>query len=31
MLAVVRHASAGNREAWSEDDRLRPLDARGRE
>jgi 8-oxo-dGTP diphosphatase len=31
MLAVVRHASAGNREAWSEDDRVRPLDARGRE
>jgi phosphohistidine phosphatase SixA len=27
---LVRHASAGKSEAWSGDDRLRPLDARGR-
>jgi 8-oxo-dGTP diphosphatase len=29
-LLLVRHASAGDREAWVGDDRLRPLDARGR-
>jgi phosphohistidine phosphatase SixA len=28
---VIRHASAGNRSKWSGDDRLRPLDPRGRE
>ena len=28
--AVVRHASAGDRKAWQGDDRLRPLDRRGR-
>ena len=27
---LVRHASAGDRDDWSGDDRLRPLDARGR-
>jgi hypothetical protein len=27
---LVRHASAGDRADWQEDDRLRPLDARGR-
>lgn len=27
---LVRHASAGRRERWSGDDRLRPLDERGR-
>ena len=27
---LVRHASAGDRDAWTGDDRLRPLDARGR-
>jgi 8-oxo-(d)GTP phosphatase len=27
---VVRHASAGDRRAWHGDDRLRPLDDRGR-
>ena len=27
---VVRHASAGDRKAWDGDDRLRPLDERGR-
>jgi 8-oxo-dGTP diphosphatase len=27
---LVRHASAGKRKAWTADDRLRPLDARGR-
>lgn len=27
---LVRHASAGDREDWEGDDRLRPLDARGR-
>lgn len=31
MLALVRHAWAGNRKAWTVDDRLRPLDARGLE
>jgi phosphohistidine phosphatase SixA len=29
-IILVRHASAGERGAWSGDDRLRPLDARGR-
>jgi 8-oxo-dGTP pyrophosphatase MutT (NUDIX family) len=29
-LLLVRHASAGNRDAWQGDDRLRPLDAAGR-
>jgi len=27
---LVRHASAGDRHGWAGDDRLRPLDARGR-
>lgn len=27
---LVRHSSAGRRERWSGDDRLRPLDERGR-
>ncbi|MGH2977341.1 MAG: SixA phosphatase family protein [Gaiellaceae bacterium] len=27
---LVRHASAGDRRDWAGDDRLRPLDARGR-
>lgn len=27
---LVRHAKAGNREAWIEDDRLRPLNRKGR-
>jgi phosphohistidine phosphatase SixA len=27
---LVRHASAGDRDDWKGDDRLRPLDARGR-
>jgi 8-oxo-dGTP diphosphatase len=27
---LVRHASAGDRRGWTGDDRLRPLDARGR-
>jgi 8-oxo-dGTP diphosphatase len=27
---LVRHASAGDRHEWEGDDRLRPLDARGR-
>jgi 8-oxo-dGTP diphosphatase len=30
-LVLVRHASAGARAAWEGDDRLRPLDAKGRE
>jgi phosphohistidine phosphatase SixA len=30
-LLVVRHASAGNRARWEADDRLRPLDDRGRQ
>ena len=30
MILLVRHASAGDREAWEDDDRLRPLDERGR-
>jgi phosphohistidine phosphatase SixA len=29
-LILVRHASAGDRDAWSGDDRQRPLDERGR-
>jgi len=29
-LLVVRHASAGERARWKGDDRLRPLDSRGR-
>jgi 8-oxo-dGTP pyrophosphatase MutT (NUDIX family)/phosphohistidine phosphatase SixA len=29
-LLLVRHAQAGDRESWRGDDRLRPLDARGR-
>jgi 8-oxo-dGTP diphosphatase len=29
-IILVRHGSAGKRGAWSGDDRLRPLDARGR-
>ncbi len=29
-LILVRHASAGNRDAWPGDDRRRPLDERGR-
>jgi 8-oxo-(d)GTP phosphatase len=29
-VLLVRHARAGNRESWRGDDRLRPLDKRGR-
>jgi 8-oxo-dGTP diphosphatase len=29
-LVLVRHASAGDREEWDGDDRLRPLDSKGR-
>ncbi len=29
MSILVRHASAGDRHAWADDDRLRPLDAKG--
>ena len=29
-VLLVRHGSAGERADWSDDDRLRPLDARGR-
>lgn len=29
-VILLRHASAGKRDAWSGDDRLRPLDKRGR-
>jgi phosphohistidine phosphatase SixA len=29
-VILLRHASAGDREAWNGDDRLRPLDERGR-
>jgi phosphohistidine phosphatase SixA len=29
-VILLRHASAGDREAWTDDDRLRPLDKRGR-
>ena len=28
-MLVIRHASAGDREEWEGDDRLRPLDAKG--
>jgi 8-oxo-dGTP diphosphatase len=28
-LYLVRHAKAGDRDAWADDDRLRPLSARG--
>jgi phosphohistidine phosphatase SixA len=30
-VILLRHASAGDREQWQGDDRLRPLDERGRE
>lgn len=30
IVLLVRHARAGSRERWEEDDRLRPLDERGR-
>jgi 8-oxo-(d)GTP phosphatase len=30
-LLLVRHAAAGQRKQWEGDDRLRPLDERGRE
>ena len=30
MILLVRHASAGDRYEWDGDDRLRPLDERGR-
>ena len=30
IVYLVRHASAGHRPSWSGDDRLRPLDDRGR-
>jgi phosphohistidine phosphatase SixA len=29
-VVLLRHASAGDREKWTGDDRLRPLDKRGR-
>lgn len=29
-VVLLRHASAGDRETWEGDDRLRPLDKRGR-
>jgi len=29
-VVLLRHASAGDRDAWQGDDRLRPLDKRGR-
>jgi phosphohistidine phosphatase SixA len=29
-ILLVRHAAAGDRSAWNSDDRLRPLDERGR-
>jgi phosphohistidine phosphatase SixA len=29
-MLLVRHASAGDREEWEGDDKLRPLDAKGR-
>jgi len=28
-VILIRHASAGDRESWSGDDRLRPLDEKG--
>jgi 8-oxo-dGTP diphosphatase len=30
LVLLVRHAKAGDRERWTDDDRLRPLDKRGR-
>jgi phosphohistidine phosphatase SixA len=30
IVYLIRHASAGKRSKWSRDDRLRPLDKRGR-
>jgi 8-oxo-dGTP diphosphatase len=30
VILLKRHASAGDRDAWEEDDLLRPLDKRGR-
>jgi 8-oxo-dGTP diphosphatase len=30
VVYLVRHAKAGNRERWTEDDRLRPLSKKGR-
>ena len=30
QIVLVRHGHAGTKEGWSEEDRLRPLDARGR-
>jgi 8-oxo-dGTP diphosphatase len=30
-VVLLRHASAGDRDAWEGDDRLRPLDERGRQ
>jgi len=30
LILLVRHASAADRDAWEGDDRLRPLDERGR-
>ena len=30
MILLIRHASAGQRAEWEGDDRLRPLDERGR-
>jgi phosphohistidine phosphatase SixA len=31
MIVLLRHASAGERDEWDDDDRLRPLDERGHE
>ena len=31
LLLLVRHGSAGQRSRWQKDDRLRPLDAKGKE
>jgi 8-oxo-(d)GTP phosphatase len=30
LVVLVRHATAGDRAKWHDDDRLRPLDTRGR-
>jgi 8-oxo-dGTP diphosphatase len=30
-VVLLRHASAGDRDEWDDDDRLRPLDERGRQ
>jgi phosphohistidine phosphatase SixA len=30
MLVLLRHASAGSKKRWTGDDRIRPLDKRGR-